>query len=157
MDAGQQFSPPLSYACLSVPPPEDATRRFYTIFEPRLDHRQRPADEAWRLIDFITDAVRQVSERVRLVYLITRPLGGFAAPQLVLTLASAPPRHRSVPVDLREIGGLVHTIEVCFPSPILSIWASLGTLETEAYSLWTGGIRRSSAVHYQHYHHRGQP
>ena len=118
--AGQQFSPPLSYACLSVPPPEDTTRRFYTIFEPRLDHRQRPADEAWRLIDFITDAVRQVSDRVRLVYLITRPLGGFAAPQLVLTLASAPPRHRSVP-----IGGLVHTIEVCFPSPILSIWASL--------------------------------
>ncbi|OLP77503.1 hypothetical protein AK812_SmicGene42427 [Symbiodinium microadriaticum] len=47
--AGQQFSPPLSYACLSVPPPE-----------------------AWRLIDFITDAVRQVSDRVRLVYLITR-------------------------------------------------------------------------------------
>ena len=101
--AGQQFSPPLSYACLSVPPPEDTTRRFYTIFEPRLDHRQRPADEAWRLIDFITDAVRQVSDRVRLVYLITRPLGGFAAPQLVLTLASALPGHRSVPIDLREI------------------------------------------------------
>ena len=134
--AGQQFSPPMDYACVATPPPAQSSRRFYTIFEPRLDHRQRSAPREWRLIDFITDAIREVQERVRLVYLITRPMHGFAAPQLTLTLARAPVGCRSVPIDLRAVGGLVHTVEVLFPSPAVSIWAVLHDKGLDATGEW---------------------
>ena len=134
--AGQQFSPPMDYACVATPPPAQSSRRFYTIFEPRLDHRQRSAPREWRLIDFITDAIREVQERVRLVYLITRPMHGFAAPQLALTLARAPVGCRSVPIDLRAVGGLVHTVEVFFPSPAVSIWEVLHDKGLDATGEW---------------------
>ena len=134
--AGQQFSPPMDYACVATPPPAQSSRRFYTVFEPRLDHRQRSAPREWRLIDFITDAIREVQERVRLVYLITRPMHGFAAPQLTLTLARAPAGCRSVPLDLRAIGGLVHTVEVLFPSPAVSVWEVLHNKGLDATGEW---------------------
>ena len=134
--AGQQFYPPLDYACVSTPPPAQASRRYYTLFEPRLDHRQRSAPRDWRLIDFVTDAVREVQERVRLVYLVTRPMPGFAAPQLVLTLARAPAGCRSVPLDLRGIGGLVHTVEILFPSPATSVWEVLHDKGLDANREW---------------------
>ena len=134
--AGQQYHPPLDYACVSTPPPAQSSRRYYTLFEPRLDHRQRSAPRDWRLIDFVTDAVREVQERVRLVYLVTRPMPGFAAPQLVLTLARAPAGCRSVPLDLRGIGGLVHTVEVLFPSPATSVWGVLHDKGLDATGEW---------------------
>ena len=134
--AGQQFSPPMDYACVASPPPASSSRRFYTIFEPRLDHRQRSAPREWRLIDFVTDAIREVRERVRLVYLMTRPMPGFAAPQLTLTLSRAPAGCRSVPIDLRAIGGLVHTVEVLFPSPAVSVWEVLHNKGLDTTGEW---------------------
>ncbi|CAE7333131.1 unnamed protein product [Symbiodinium microadriaticum] len=134
--AGQQYHPPMDYACVSTPPPAQSARRYYTLFEPRLDRRQRSAPREWRFIDFITDAVREVQERVRLVYLVTRPMSGFAAPQLVLTLARAPAGCRSVPLDLRGIGGLVHTVEILFPSPATSVWEALHDKGLDATGDW---------------------
>ena len=134
--AGQQYYPPMDYACVSTPPPAQSNRRYYTLFEPRLDHRQRSAPREWRLIDFITDAVREIQERIRLVYLVTRPMPGFAAPQFVLTLARAPAGCRSVPLDLRGIGGLVHTVEVLFPSPVTSVWDVLHDKGLDATGEW---------------------
>ncbi|OLQ11339.1 hypothetical protein AK812_SmicGene4821 [Symbiodinium microadriaticum] len=102
-----------------------APPRFYTIFEPRVDLRRRPADATWQLADYVEDAVRQLPVPVRMVFAISVPLPSFATPQLVLTLASAQPRARSLPVDLRNVGGLVHTIEVSLQCNPADIWTSL--------------------------------
>ena len=61
---------------------------------------------------------------------------GFAAPQLTLTLARAPAGCRSLPIDLRAIGGLVHTVEVLFPSHITSIWEALHHKGLDAMGVW---------------------
>ena len=70
------------------------------------------------------------------MYLVTRPMPGFAAPQLVLTLARAPAGCRSIPLDLRGIGGLVHTVEVLFPSPVTSVWEALHDKGLDATGEW---------------------
>ena len=110
--------------------------RFYTIFEPRIDLRQRPADPQWQLADFVTDAVRQLPEPVRMVFVLSRPLPSFATPQLVLTLHSALPRARSLPVDLRGVGGMVHTVELlprCSPA---DVWAALRSKGIDLSGHW---------------------
>ena len=69
----------------------DCARRFYTIFEPRIDQRQRPAIATWTLLDYIADALQQVPERVRLVFVsfvVTKPIPSFTTPQLVLAALS---------------------------------------------------------------------
>ncbi|CAE7852303.1 SRP19 [Symbiodinium microadriaticum] len=99
--------------------------RFYTIFEPRIDLRQRPADKSWQLSDYVTDAVRQLPVPVRMVFILSVPLPSFATPQLVLTLHSAPPRARSLPLDLRNVGGMVHTIEILPQGSPAGVWAAL--------------------------------
>ncbi|CAE7243520.1 unnamed protein product, partial [Symbiodinium necroappetens] len=99
--------------------------RFYTIFEPRIDLRQRPADPSWQLADYVADAVRQLPVPVRMVFILSMPLPSFATPQLVLTLHSALPRARSLPVDLRSVGGMVHTIELLPQCSPTDVWAAL--------------------------------
>ena len=120
-----------SEAMNQVAPP-----RFYTIFEPRIDLRQRPADASWQLADYVADAVRQLPEPVRMVFVLSTPLPSFATPQLVLTLASAQHRARSLPIDLRRVGGMVHTIEIPLVCSPADIWASLRDKGIDLSGLW---------------------
>ena len=98
---------------------------FFSFFEPKLDLRQRPADDTWQIAEYIQDAVHQLSEPARIAVVQSRPMHSLAAPQIVLTLSSAPPMARSLPIDLRRVGGMVHTIEVPLHCGHEVIWAAL--------------------------------
>ena len=100
-------------------------RRFYTIFEPRLDLLQRPADADWQLAEYVADAIRQLPAPARIAFILSSPVPSFAVPQIVFTLQSAPLGARSLPIDLRRVGGLVHTIELLPHCTHLEVWAAL--------------------------------
>ena len=104
--------------------PEEADRRRYTVFECRLDVRSHAADSHWSLLDYITAASRSVPYPVRLVWYITRPMSGLPVPQFALTARSAGAGTRAIPIDLREMGGMIHTIELQ-SGPLTPIWAAL--------------------------------
>ena len=78
----------------------------------------------WSLLDYITAAVRSVPYRVRLVWYIVHPIQGLPSPQIVVTAQDAPAGSRALPVDLRELGGMLHTIELG-PGPIRPVWEKL--------------------------------
>ena len=104
--------------------PEGPDRRRYTVFECRLDLMSHASDPSWSLLDYVTAATRSVPYRVRLVWYITRPISDLPVPQFALTAQSAEPGARAIPVDLRGMGGMLHTIELQ-SGPLSSIWAAL--------------------------------
>ncbi|CAE7908100.1 impdh [Symbiodinium microadriaticum] len=90
----------------------------------RLDLMSRVSRPEWSLLDYITAAVRSVPYRVRLVWYIVHPIQGLPSPQIVVTAQDAPAGSRALPVDLRELGGMLHTIELG-PGPIRPVWEKL--------------------------------
>ncbi|CAE7939239.1 unnamed protein product, partial [Symbiodinium sp. KB8] len=105
--------------------PDSADRDRFTVCECRLDHLIRGARPEWSLLDFIAAALRTVTYRVRLVWYVVHPLEDLPVPQLVLTAAQAPANSRAVPVDLRPLDGLLHTVELAFPIAADAIWPLL--------------------------------
>ncbi|OLQ04656.1 hypothetical protein AK812_SmicGene12235 [Symbiodinium microadriaticum] len=104
--------------------PSDHDRGRFTVFDCRLDLMSRVSSPEWSLLDYITAAIRSVPYRVRLVWYIVRPISDLPAPQFVVTAHDAPVGVRAIPVDLRGLGGLLHTIELG-PGPLGPIWAEL--------------------------------
>ncbi|CAE7947754.1 unnamed protein product [Symbiodinium sp. KB8] len=104
--------------------PAEQDRRRFTVFDCRLDLMSRASGPEWSLLDYITAAVRSVPYRVRLIWYIVRPIPDLPTPQFSVTAHDAPGGTRAVPVDLRGLGGMLHTIEVG-PGPLRPLWAEL--------------------------------
>ncbi|CAE7295726.1 unnamed protein product, partial [Symbiodinium sp. KB8] len=105
--------------------PDPTDRARFTVCECRLDHLVQGARPEWSLLDFVAAALRAVTYRVRLVWYVVHPLEGLPVPQLVLTAAQAPAGGRAVPVDLRPLDGLLHTVDLVFPGSAADIWPLL--------------------------------
>ena len=116
---------PFESRWLSAHFPADADKRRFSVIECRLDHLSRGARPEWSLLDYVYAALRTVTYRVKAVWFIVRPIPDLPVPQLVLTAANAPPGHRALPIDLRPLGGLLHTIEAAVPGELEPIWAAL--------------------------------
>ena len=104
--------------------PVEHDRRRFTVFDCRLDLMSRASDPEWSLLDYVTAAVRSVPYRVRLIWYIVRPIPDLPTPQFSVTAQDAPGGTRAIPVDLRGLGGMLHTIEVG-PGPLRPLWAEL--------------------------------
>ena len=117
--------PPFDSRWLSAFFPQEVDRRRFTVLECRLDHLTHGARAEWSLLDYVYAAIRAVTYRVRAAWFVVHPLPGLPVPQLVLTAASAPPGFRAIPVDLRPLDGLLHTIEVNMQGDIGSVWPAL--------------------------------
>ncbi|OLP84254.1 hypothetical protein AK812_SmicGene34892 [Symbiodinium microadriaticum] len=104
--------------------PVEHDRRRFTVFDCRLDLMSRASDPAWSLLDYVTAAVRSVPYRVRLIWYIVRPIPDLPTPQFSVTAQDAPGGTRAIPVDLRGLGGMLHTIEVG-PGPLRPLWVEL--------------------------------
>ena len=105
--------------------PTSTDRDRFLVCECRLDHLVKGARLDWSLLDFVAAALRAVTYRVRLVWYVIRPLEGLPTPQFVLTAVQAPAGGRAVPVDLRPLDGLLHTVELVFPGHVAQIWPLL--------------------------------
>ena len=117
--------PPRHVRGLMMEPPSAEHSRLFTVFDCRLDHCNRGARPTWSTLDYMTAAVHSVPYRVRLIWFCTRNMPGLPTPQIALTAPAAPPGHRSLPIDLREVGGLIHTINVPSPCAWDQVWGAL--------------------------------
>ena len=117
--------PPFESRWLSAFFPQEVDRRRFTVLECRLDYLTQGASAEWSLLDYVYAALRAVTYRVRAVWFVVHPLPGLPVPQLVLTASSAPPGFRAIPVDLRPLDGLLHTIEVDMQGDLGSVWPAL--------------------------------
>ena len=116
---------PFESRWLSAHFPTDVDRRRFSVMECRLDHLSRGARAEWSLLDYVYATLRTVTYRVKAVWFIVRPIPDLPVPQLVLTAANAPPGFRALPIDLRPLGGLLHTIEVAVPGNLEPLWDAL--------------------------------
>ena len=117
--------PPFESRWLSAFFPQEVDRRRFTVLECRLDYLTHGARAEWSLLDYVYAALRAVTYRVKAVWYVVHPLPGLPVPQLVLTASNAPPGFRTIPVDLRPLDGLLHSIEVDMRSDMRSVWTAL--------------------------------
>ena len=105
--------------------PALASERRYTIFEKNVDTLVRRCLPGWSVLDFIASAISHVPYHVRSAAFLEQPIEGYPTPQVVLTAASLPRPARAIPIDLRPMAGLVHTIAVDCPSSTVAVWETL--------------------------------
>ncbi|CAE7309566.1 unnamed protein product, partial [Symbiodinium sp. CCMP2456] len=67
----------------------------------------------------------QVPNPVWQAFVITAQLPGFPGPQITLSYADSPQPGRALPVDLRLVGGDVHTVELPWQCDASTVWAAL--------------------------------
>ncbi|CAE7762521.1 unnamed protein product [Symbiodinium sp. CCMP2456] len=151
-EARDACAEPAEHSCPAMLPatrPENE-RRFYTILEPRLDYRRRPSLPTWTLWQHINDAVRQVRHPVWQAFVITAHLPGFPGPQITLSFADAPQAGRAIPVDLRPVGGELHTVELPWQCDASVVWLALQAKGVDLPGNWQEAQREGGLAFFNH-------
>eukprot|EP00439_Symbiodinium_sp_Y106_P072598 s1089_g13.t1 len=91
---------------------------FFTIFEKNTEALVKRWLPGWSALDLIACALGHVPYRVRAVAFLEKPIPGYPARQM-------PRAFRAIPIDLRPLSGLVHTIAVGCPSLTRDAWQAL--------------------------------
>ena len=110
---------------LAGPSPSVQEDALFTIFEKNTEALVKRWLPGWTALDLVACALSHVPYRVRAAAFLERPLPGYPTPQIVLTAASLPRSFRAIPIDLRPLSGLVHTISVDCPSLTRTAWQVL--------------------------------
>ncbi|CAE7225175.1 unnamed protein product [Symbiodinium sp. CCMP2592] len=97
----------------------------YTILEYRSDTIVRRSMPAWTPLEYVAHAIRQVPYRVQRAYFLEVPLPGYPCPQILLTPAGLPLGHRTLPIDLRPLQGLLHVVRVPCGLETPALWDTL--------------------------------
>ena len=108
-----QMLPDQLAAYTAAPDYDDQGNARYSIFDWRLHSRSRRFQRGWSLGDILADAVHSAPFSVRSVQVLQRPIAGFPSPQVVLT-----DRQRigqAIPVDMRQGGGALRTLQAAEP------------------------------------------
>ncbi|CAE7816832.1 Calmodulin [Symbiodinium sp. CCMP2592] len=97
----------------------------YTILEFRMDTLVRRSLPEWTPMEYVAHAIRQVPYRVHSAFFLEVPLPGYPCPQILLTPVGLPVGHRTVPIDLRDVQGMLHVVKAVRGNDVSAIWPSL--------------------------------
>ncbi|CAE7826695.1 unnamed protein product, partial [Symbiodinium sp. CCMP2456] len=86
------------------------SRSLFSILEPRSDHLSRGCFAWWGREDYVAYAKTVVPYVVRTARFLHTEIPGIPSPQLLLTGAAELRGHKACPVDLRAVGGQLHTV-----------------------------------------------